>query len=161
MAADEKQECDRYDALLSTLPRDIQILGLGSNGHIAFNEPGTPFDSTTHVVELAYSTVKDNARLFRSIEEVPRKAFTMGLRSIMQAKKILLLANGSNKADAVARLLRDGESEDLPASILYLHSDCTVILDNFFQYPYINQIDLHRKVTWCDKSVFGSFLYVF
>ena len=97
----EQAECERYDKLLDTLARDLQILGLGSNGHIAFNEPGTPFDSTTHVVTLSDSTVKDNARLFRSIEEVPRKAL-MGLRSIMQAKKILLLANGSNKADAVA-----------------------------------------------------------
>ncbi len=129
MAADEKQECERYDALLNALPRDIQILGLGSNGHIAFNEPGTHFDSTTHVVTLADSTVRDNARLFHSIAEVPRKAFTMGLKSIMQAKKILLLANGANKADAVARLMCGGESEDLPASILYRHSDCTVILD--------------------------------
>lgn len=129
MAADEKQECDRYDKLLDTLPRDIQILGLGSNGHIAFNEPGTPFDSTTHVVTLADSTVRDNARLFRSIAEVPRKAYTMGLQSILQAKKILLLANGANKADAVQRLMYGGESEELPASILYRHSDCTVILD--------------------------------
>ena len=97
--------------------------------YIAFNEPGTPFDSTTHVVTLSDSTVKDNARLFRSIEEVPRKAFTMRLRSIMQAKKILLLANGANKANAVAQLLRGNESEDLPASILLRHPDCTVILD--------------------------------
>lgn len=129
IATDEQAECERYDKLLDTLPRDLQILGLGSNGHIAFNEPGTPFDSTTHVVTLSDSTVKDNARLFRSIEEVPRKAFTMRLRSIMQAKKILLLANGANKANAVAQLLRGNESEDLPASILLRHPDCTVILD--------------------------------
>lgn len=129
MAADEKQECDCYDKLLDTLPRDIQILGLGSNGHIAFNEPGTPFNSTTHVVTLAESTVRDNARLFQSVAEVPRKAYTMGLQSILQAKKILLLANGANKADAVAKLMYGGESEELPASILYRHSDCTVILD--------------------------------
>lgn len=129
VATDGQAECERYDALLGALPRDIQILGLGSNGHIAFNEPGTPFDSTTHVVTLAQSTIRDNARLFQSMEEVPRKAFTMGLQSILQAKKILLLASGTNKADAVARLMCGGESEDLPASILYRHPDCTVILD--------------------------------
>ena len=101
MAEDEGAECARYDALLEQLPRDLQLLGLGSNGHIAFNEPGTPFSSGTHVVELAESTVKDNARLFDDISEVPRKAFTMGIRQIMQAKKILILASGANKADAV------------------------------------------------------------
>lgn len=129
VAADEKEECKRYDALLEKLPRDIQLLGLGSNGHIAFNEPGTPFDSTTHVVTLAESTVRDNARLFNDISEVPRKAFTMGLKSIMQAKRVLILASGANKAVAVQRLL-DGEvTEALPASILNDHPDCTLVAD--------------------------------
>lgn len=89
MAADEAKECARYDALLEQLPRDIQLLGLGSNGHIAFNEPGTPFSSGTHVVTLAESTVKDNARLFDDISEVPRKAFTMGIKQIMQAMRFV------------------------------------------------------------------------
>lgn len=129
MAENEQAECARYDALLSSLPRDVQILGLGRNGHIAFNEPGTSFDSTTHVVTLADSTVQDNARLFRSIAEVPRKAYTMGLQSILQAKKILLLANGANKADAVQRLMCGGEREDLPASILHRHPNCIVLLE--------------------------------
>ena len=103
MAEEEAKECARYDALLEQLPRDLQLLGLGSNGHIAFNEPGTPFGSGTHVVTLAESTVKDNARLFDDISEVPRKAFTMGIKQIMQAKKILILASGANKADAVGK----------------------------------------------------------
>lgn len=129
MATDEQAECKRYDEILEKLPRDIQLLGLGSNGHIAFNEPGTNFESTTHVVELAESTIKDNARLFNDISEVPRKAYTMGLKSIVQAKKILLLACGMNKAEAVAKLRYGKPNEALPASILYNHKDCTVILD--------------------------------
>ena len=100
MALNADAECKRYAELLANMPRDIQVLGIGSNGHIAFNEPGTPFDSVTHTVELAESTVRDNARLFDRIEDVPRKAFTMGLSEIMQAKKILILATGANKADA-------------------------------------------------------------
>lgn len=128
-AKDEKSECARYDALLEELPRDIQLLGLGSNGHIAFNEPGTPFGSGTHVVTLAESTVRDNARLFEDISEVPRKAFTMGIRHIMQAKKILILASGANKADAVYKMVKGEVTEQVPASILQLHPDCTLIAD--------------------------------
>lgn len=129
MAADEEKECARYDEVLEQLPRDIQLLGLGSNGHIAFNEPGTPFGSGTHVVALSESTVKDNARLFDDISEVPRKAFTMGIRQIMQAKKILILASGANKADAVAKMVKGEVTEAVPASVLQLHPDCTLIVD--------------------------------
>lgn len=129
MAADEGAECTRYDALLEQLPRDIQLLGLGSNGHIAFNEPGTPFGSGTHVVKLAEGTVKDNARLFDDVSEVPRKAFTMGIRQIMQAKKILILASGANKADAVYKMVKGEVTEQVPASVLQLHPDCVLIAD--------------------------------
>lgn len=128
-AKDEKSECARYDALLEELPRDIQLLGLGSNGHIAFNEPGTPFGSGTHVVTLAESTVKDNARLFGDISEVPRKAYTMGIKQIMQAKKVLILASGANKADAVYKMMKGEVTEQVPASVLLLHPDCTLIAD--------------------------------
>lgn len=128
-ATDERAECARYDEVLEKLPRDFQLLGLGSNGHIAFNEPNTPFGSTTHVVTLADSTVKDNSRLFADISEVPRKAFTMGLKSIMQAKKILVLASGANKAAAVYGMVRGEVTERLPASVLQLHPDCTLIID--------------------------------
>lgn len=128
-AEDDKAECARYDALLEELPRDIQLLGLGSNGHIAFNEPGTPFGSGTHVVTLAESTVKDNARLFEDITEVPRKAFTMGIKQIMQAKKILILASGANKAEAVYKMVKGEVTEKAPASVLQLHPDCTLIAD--------------------------------
>lgn len=129
MAADEAAECARYDALLEALPRDIQLLGLGGNGHIAFNEPGTPFGSGTHVVTLAESTVRDNARLFRDIAEVPRKAFTMGIRQIMQARRVLILASGANKADAVRKMALGLVTEQVPASVLQLHPCCTLIVD--------------------------------
>lgn len=128
-AADRQAECDRYNALLEELPRDIQVLGIGSNGHIAFNEPGTPFGSVTHIVDLTESTIKDNSRMFASIDEVPRQAFTMGLKNIMNAKKILILANGANKAKAVYGLVRGEVTEKVPASILQLHPDCTLICD--------------------------------
>ena len=129
MAEDEEGECARYDALLDAMPRDIQLLGLGSNGHIAFNEPQTPFGSGTHVVSLAESTIKDNARLFASQDEVPRKAFTMGIRHIMQAKRILILASGANKAEAVYKMAKGQVTEEVPASVLQLHPDCTLIVD--------------------------------
>ena len=128
-AKDADAECARYNELLRQLPQDIQILGIGSNGHIAFNEPGTPFESEAHVVTLAQSTVRDNARLFAREEDVPRRAFTMGLKNIMNAKKILVLANGANKAKAIWGLVKGEVTEELPASILQLHPDCTVIAD--------------------------------
>ena len=128
-AADPAAECARYNALLAENTVDLQILGIGSNGHIAFNEPGTPFDSVTHVVDLTETTIKDNSRLFNSIDEVPKQAFTMGLSNIMTAKKIVVLANGANKAKAVYGMVRGEITEDLPASILQNHSDCTLICD--------------------------------
>lgn len=128
-AQDKQAECDRYNALLDTLVQDIQVLGIGSNGHIAFNEPNTPFESTTHIVDLAESTIKDNARMFNSIDEVPRQAFTMGLKNIMNAKKVLILANGENKANAVYGLVKGTVTEQLPASILQNHNDCVLVCD--------------------------------
>lgn len=128
-AADADAECARYNALLAKNTIDLQILGIGSNGHIAFNEPGTPFASVTHVVDLTENTIKDNSRLFASIDEVPRKAFTMGLSNIMAAKKILVLANGANKAKAVYGMVRGEITENVPASILQNHANCTLICD--------------------------------
>ena len=108
---------------------DIQILGIGSDGHIAFNEPGTPFDSLTHETELTEQTIKDNSRLFNDISEVPTRAVTMGLASIMKAKKIVLIATGKNKAKAVYGLIKGEMTEDMPCSILQKHPDCTVYVD--------------------------------
>ena len=109
---------------------NIQILGIGSDGHIAFNEPGTPFDSLTHVAELTEQTIRDNSRLFNDISEVPTKAVTMGLKSIMNARKIVLIATGKNKAKAIKELLRGDKSIENPASILQDHPDCTIYVDD-------------------------------
>lgn len=128
-AVNRELECENYNKLIEELPRDLQILGIGSNGHIAFNEPGTAFDSETHIVDLTESTIKDNSRLFERIEDVPRQAFTMGLKNIMHAKKIVILASGANKAKAVYGMLKGPVTEALPASVLQLHPDCTLIVD--------------------------------
>ena len=108
---------------------DLQILGIGSDGHIAFNEPGTPFDSLTHVAELTEQTIRDNSRLFNDISEVPTKAVTMGLKSIMNARKIVLIATGKNKAQAIYNLLKGPKTEEVPCSILQDHPDCTIYVD--------------------------------
>jgi len=108
---------------------DIQILGIGSDGHIAFNEPGTSFDSLTHITELTEQTIKDNSRLFNDISEVPTKAVTMGLKSIMNARKIVLIATGKNKAQAIKNLLDGAMTEAVPCSILQMHPDCTIYVD--------------------------------
>ena len=128
-APDAEKECERYNEVLSGLQQDIQLLGLGSNGHIAFNEPFTLFGTEVHVVKLAESTIRDNARLFDNIEDVPVKAYTMGPKNIMRAKKILVLASGANKADAVYGAVKGEITESLPASILQLHPDCILIAD--------------------------------
>jgi glucosamine-6-phosphate deaminase len=108
---------------------DLQVLGLGVNGHIGFNEPGTPFDTRTHVIELASSTREANARFFDSIDDVPTHAITMGIETIMESKQILLLASGDSKKEAVYRLVNGEVTPDFPASILHRHNNVTVILD--------------------------------
>ena len=125
----EQDNPQNYSLLLEKHPIDLQILGVGSNGHIAFNEPGTPFYSTTQYVDLAESTRKDNARFFASLEEVPKRAVTMGLKDIMQAKKIILLAFGLNKAEAIKMLIDGNKTSDWPVTILKEHPDVTVFLD--------------------------------
>ena len=128
---DVNSECIRYENELKKHTIDLQILGIGSDGHIGFNEPGTPFDCETHIAELAEQTRKDNARFFEDdISLVPTHAITMGLSSIMQAKKIVVIATGANKADAVFGRVKGPRSEECPASILQDHPDVTVIADN-------------------------------
>lgn len=129
VAKDERKECERYNRILEELPRDVQLLGLGSNGHIAFNEPNSPFDGLTRVIKLAESTVRDNSRLFGDISKVPTHAYTMGIKQIMDAKRIVIMASGANKADAVRALVRGKVSESVPSSVLQLHPDCTAIID--------------------------------
>ena len=128
-APDAQKECDRYNALLETMKQDVQVLGLGSNGHIGFNEPNTPFDSVTHLVDLTENTIKDNSRLFNSIDEVPRQALSMGIKNIMQSKSILIIASGKNKASAVKGMVEGKISTELPASVLQLHPFVTVLVD--------------------------------
>ena len=121
---------EHYDEMISKEGGiDIQILGLGSDGHIAFNEPNTPFDTLTHLADLEQSTIIDNSRFFKSIDEVPTKAMTMGLKSIMNAKKIVLIAYGKNKAHAVKEMIEGPIDISLPASILQKHNDVTIYCD--------------------------------
>ena len=108
---------------------DIQLLGLGSNGHIGFNEPGTPFNSTTHQTDLALSTIEDNSRMFDSIDDVPTQSITMGIQDIMRASKIILIATGEQKAEAVYGMIHGPVDENLPASILQKHNDVVIYLD--------------------------------
>lgn len=123
-------ECLQYEQLIAAHGGiDLQILGIGSNGHIGFNEPGTKFDSNTHIVNLTDSTRKANARYFKSLEEVPKQAITMGIATIMKSKEILLLVSGESKKEAMKKLLYDEVSENFPASILKCHPHVTIIAD--------------------------------
>lgn len=126
---DLEQDCKKYNDQLHQVSIDLQLLGIGSNGHIGFNEPGTSFEQETFIVKLAEGTRQDNKRFFNSIDEVPTHAMTMGIKNIMQAKKILMLISGSSKADTVVKLLSGEITTNFPASILHNHPDCTVIID--------------------------------
>lgn len=128
VAADTAAECAEYDARIRRFGGiDLQLLGIGLDGHIGFNEPGDCFVTATHVADLHESTVKANARFFAGEDEVPRQAISMGMVSIMQAKKILLIANGPAKKDVLLRAFEGPITPELPASILQLHPDLTVI----------------------------------
>ncbi|WP_412989705.1 glucosamine-6-phosphate deaminase [Pediococcus siamensis] len=129
LAEDLEAEAKRYDKIIADNPIDLQILGIGRNGHIGFNEPGTPQDSKTHRVALTQSTIDANARFFEHEEDVPKEALSMGLASIMQSKHILLEAYGEDKADAIKGMIEGPNTPDLPASILQGHGNVTVILD--------------------------------
>jgi len=128
LTRDVARTCAEYDNLVASLGgTDIQLVGIGDNGHIAFNEPNTVFVADTHLVDLDEDTIKANARFFASEADVPRQAITMGMRSIFSAKLILLLASGPNKASAVARMIKGPIDPQLPASILQLHPNVVVI----------------------------------
>ena len=120
---------NHYNQILATYPIDTQILGIGNNGHIGFNEPGTPFDSQTHKVKLTPATINANARFFTSSKDVPTEAYTMGIGSILQAKHIILLAFGEQKADAINKMVNGKITTAVPASALQQHPNVTVILD--------------------------------
>lgn len=128
IATDLEQECKRYDRLLEELGGvDLQLLGIGHNGHIGFNEPNEFFDKATHVVELKQSTIDANSRFFEKIEDVPKRAITMGIKSIMSARKILLVA-GADKKDIIERALFGPITPQVPASVLQFHNDLIVVV---------------------------------
>lgn len=148
-AADLQKACEEYEKRIRAAGQiDIQVLGLGLNGHIGFNEPGTTFSSRTHLVNLEESTRRANARFFSSLNEVPTKAITMGIETIMESKLILLLVSGETKAVPLARLLDGDVLEDFPASILQRHPNVVIVADEAAlsnkEYRYENKICLTK-----------------
>lgn len=128
--ANLNESCKKYSEELDKTVVDIQLLGIGANGHIGFNEPKTPFEQKTFIVNLTEKTREDNKRFFQSLEEVPTKAITMGIAEIMKAKKIVLIATGENKAEAMKKLLSKEVTTDFPASVLHMHEDVVVVTDD-------------------------------
>ncbi|MGO3648389.1 glucosamine-6-phosphate deaminase, partial [Agrococcus casei] len=129
-ANEGEASCADYEAAIREAGGvDLQLLGIGSTGHIGFNEPGSAFDSRTRVTELAESTRRDNARFFDSIDDVPTHAATQGIGTILEARQLVLLAFGESKAQAVARAVEGPVTEDVPASALQLHPHATIVID--------------------------------
>lgn len=130
MEEDSDRACQAHEDIIHQLGGvDLQLLGLGNNGHIGFNEPGSAFEKETHLVDLTESTISANARFFAKPEDVPTQAYTMGIKTIMQAKKILVVVNGSGKADIVAKAFWGPVTPQVPASILQMHPDVTLVAD--------------------------------
>lgn len=130
MASDVEAHCEWYDNEIKKWGGiDLQILGIGANGHIAFNEPGSSLGSRTRIKTLTEQTIKDNARFFKSMDEVPRLAITMGIGTIMEAKEVILLANKASKADAIKAAVEGPITHMVPASIIQMHRKAYVIVD--------------------------------
>lgn len=130
MVENIENECKRYDQLVEEKGGiDLQLLGIGGNGHIGFNEPDEELSINTHLVDLAEHTIKANSRFFNSLEEVPKKAITMGLGGIMKAKKVLVLVSGIDKAEIIGKIINGKCSTKVPASILQMHPQATLIID--------------------------------
>ena len=127
---DSEKECSRYENVIEAYGGvDLQLLGLGHNGHIGFNEPDKDFPRTTHCVDLTQSTIEANKRFFASVDDVPKQAYTMGIGTIMKARKILLVVSGADKAQILHDVLCGPVTTEVPASILQLHSDVIVVAD--------------------------------
>lgn len=127
---DSSTACENYNEILRAVGDvDLQLLGLGHNGHIGFNEPGESFSTETHCIDLSEQTIKANARFFETMEEVPRQAYTMGIKTIMSARKILILVSGEEKADIVKAAFTGPITPKVPASILQLHRNVTLVAD--------------------------------
>lgn len=130
MNQDVEAECENYDTAIKNIGGvDIQVLGIGHNAHIGFNEPASVFEKGTNLVDLKESTIQANARFFESIDDVPKKAVTMGIGSIFTAKKIMLMAAGEGKAEAIYNTVHGNITPEVPSSILQLHEDVVLILD--------------------------------
>lgn len=130
LEVNSEKACTDYNHTIATSGGiDLQLLGLGHNGHIGFNEPGAAFERETHYVDLTESTIEANKRFFASEEEVPRQAYTMGIKNIMQAKKILVIVSGADKAQILEKVLHGPITPEVPASILQLHNDVTIVAD--------------------------------
>ena len=130
MEPNSEKECARYESLIHSLGGvDLQLLGLGHNGHIGFNEPGEAFEKETHCIDLQERTIEANKRFFASADDVPKQAYTMGIKTIMQAKKILVIVSGEDKADIVAKAFFGPVTPAVPASILQMHNDVTLVGD--------------------------------
>ena len=130
MEPDSEKECRRYEELIQSMGSvDLQLLGIGHNGHIGFNEPADAFDKLVHCVNLTQSTIEANKRFFASAKEVPWQAYTMGIQTIMRSKKILIIANGEGKADIVRDAFFGPITPMVPASVLQLHNDVTLVAD--------------------------------
>lgn len=130
MAENFELECLNYEkSIVNHGGIDLQILGIGHNGHIGFNEPNVEFEAKTHIVSLDEDTIEANKRFFNSIDEVPKKAISMGIKTIMRSRRIILLATGEGKADIISQLVKDDIKPDLPASVLHLHENVIVLVD--------------------------------
>ena len=130
LAKDPAEECAKYNQLIEDLGGiDLQLLGMGHNGHIAFNEPGDDFGLETHLVTLTERTIEANTRFFERKEDVPRQALTMGIKNIMRARRILMVVSGADKAEAVYKAFCGRVTKEVPASILQLHTDVTLVGD--------------------------------
>lgn len=146
MAKDIEKECIEYEKRIRTNGGiDLQILGVGRNGHIGFNEPDVKFEALTHMVKLDEQTIKDNSRFFEFIEDVPTKAISMGIKTIMQSKKIILLANGEEKADSIYGAISGDITPEIPVSVLQLHPDVTFIIDK----KAAMKLDLEKMKEFC------------
>lgn len=130
MEPDAEKECGRYEKIIADLGgADLQLLGLGHNGHIGFNEPDSFFEKSTHCVDLTQSTIEANKRFFASIDDVPKQAYTMGIGTIMKSKKILLIVSGEDKAEILNKTINGPITPQVPASVLQLHNDVVVVAD--------------------------------
>lgn len=130
LAKDYEEECKNYEAsIVSHGGIDLQILGIGHNGHIGFNEPNVEFEAKTHIVSLDADTIEANKRFFDSVDDVPKKAISMGIKTIMRSRRIILMASGEGKAEIISQLVKDDIKPDLPASVLHLHENVIVLID--------------------------------